>query len=249
MLAREHDTATRFVDRIVEGARIAGSAKRDDLRRELLTHFDDASATGEPVEEALRRFGPEAAIAGSLRRVYRLDLLLLHLARIAAATTASLAVALLVQTAANLRLDLRADVWRLAPGFSRAAGASAALVLVFVAAFETMRRPFSLARTMFAVASFAAVASGVRLLLGVPAGFVTPTLLVVIGWSCSRLPSRTARTLLLVGAFATALYAIHLVSGVHLAPTRAIVTGAVQVVVWSSTAVILQRIDQLFEWR
>jgi hypothetical protein len=248
MRAGERDTVDALVERLVARAQIPGRARRDDLRRELLAHFDDAGETSESIDQALRRFGPEADVGERLRRVYRLDCLLFHLARIAAALVLSLTAAILVQIAANIRVDPQAAVWSLAPGFSRAAGVSAALVIGFVTAAEMTRRPFRVATATFAIGSCVAVGVAVRLLLDAGlSALTTPALLVVVGWSCSRCGSRAGRTLLLFAAFAAAIDASHLVVGVHLAASRAMLSGAALVAVWASTAGIFSRFDHLLE--
>jgi hypothetical protein len=245
----ERDAVGALIERVVARARIPGRSRRDDLRRELMAHFEDACPTPADLDAALRRFGPEWAVAESLRRVYRLDFLLLHAARIAAAIAASLAAAFVIQIIVNVRLDVHADVWRLAaPGFFRSAGTSAALVLGLVTVSEMSRRPFSVERAMYAIGAYVTMWAVAWLLLGVGIGAsVTPTLLVILGWLGSRLASRFERTLLMFGAFATVLYTSHLMLGVALAPSRTVVAGAALVLIWSSTTDILRRLDHLFE--
>ena len=62
-----------LIEKIVAGAHIPSRTQRDELRRELLAHFEDAGTTPETLRDALRRFGSEALITESLRRVYRWD--------------------------------------------------------------------------------------------------------------------------------------------------------------------------------
>jgi len=249
MPPREHDTIAALIDRVVADARIPSRAKREDLRRELFTHFEDVCPARDSVETALRRFGPERAVADSFRRVYRVDFILLHLGRIAAAIAASLLAALVVQIAINVRVDLQADVWRLGPAFSRSFEGSAALVLGVVTAFEVTRRPFNYLRTMVVLGCYFAVWAVIRLLFGAAiTAPVLPTCLVILGWLGSRLDSPVARTLLIFVAFAAALYASHLPLKIDFTPTRAVVAGAALLAVWSSTAAILRRLDRFFEF-
>jgi hypothetical protein len=58
------------VDGDAADARSPSWAARDDLRRELWTHFEDAGTPPDDVREAMRRFGAEAMVTASLRRVY-----------------------------------------------------------------------------------------------------------------------------------------------------------------------------------
>jgi len=243
----ERETAAAFIDRIVRGARIPSRAERDDLRRELWTHFDETGTSPEAIRAAQSRFGPEAMVTESLRRVYRSDYIFLYLAKIVASVIASIAAALLIQVVVNLRMEGDADVWRLAPGFSHAAGLSVAVVLALVTAWEVGRRPFNRSRAVAAIGAYAALCLLLQLVVVHKAGpFVTATLLAVLGYLCSKLGSRPAKILLTFGAFAVTQYGTHLVLRVAFGPSRAALAAAVLVAVWSSTVVILTRFDHAF---
>jgi predicted permease len=60
-----------FIDRIVAASGIDNAADRESLRRELLTHFEDAGTTPDALRAALRRFGGERAIADALRQAHQ----------------------------------------------------------------------------------------------------------------------------------------------------------------------------------
>jgi predicted permease len=92
-----------LIERIVARARIGDPDARDDLRRELRAHFEDAGRSPGAVDEAVRRFGDESAVAASLRRVH------------SRGYASGIAKAL-----SELRQDLRFGVRMLArsPGFS-----------------------------------------------------------------------------------------------------------------------------------
>jgi hypothetical protein len=243
----EHETVSALIDRVVAGARVPSRAEREDLRRELWTHFEDAGASPESVRSALERFGAEAMITESLRRVYRRDYVLLYLLKVAASLIASVAAALVIEALANLRVEAQTEAWRLAPGFTRGAGLSVGVVLGLVTAWEVGRRPFNRSRAAVAIGTYTAVCLLVQFLFLESAGaFVTPTLLVVLGYLCSRLESRPAKWLLTFGAFAAAMYGTHLVLSVTFGVTRALAAGAVLLVVWSSTGTILARLDHAF---
>jgi hypothetical protein len=235
------------IERIVTCARVPGQARRDDLRRELWTHFEEVGGSIDATREALRRFGADAEIGESLRRVYHWEYALWYSARIAASIVASLAAALLIQVAVNLRLELQAEVWRLAPGFSRAAGMSVAVVLGLITLWEAARPPVSRSRAVVAIAACGALGVIVRVLF--PAGvgvLVTATILVGIGFVCSRLARWTSRVVALVGAFATTLYVNHLLLRATFGPSRALMAGLILWAVWSSTVAILSRLDRAF---
>jgi hypothetical protein len=69
---------------------------------------------------------------------------------------------------------------------------------------------------------------------------------VALGYLCSRLESRPAKLLLTFGAFAAALYGTHLILSVAFGPARALAASAVLVAVWSTTDMILARVDHAF---
>src|SRR5437764_5812249 len=164
MRMRDPDAVGALIERIVTRARIPGRAQRDALRRELWTHFEEASGSADSTRETIRRFGAEAAIGESLRDVYRWDYALWYLTKIAAAIVVSSAAALLIQVLVNLRVQLQAEVFRLAPGFSRASGMSVAVVLGLVTLREAVRCPFSRSRAAVAAGAYVAICLVVRVL-------------------------------------------------------------------------------------
>ena len=243
----DHDTVAAFIERIVSGAQIPSRADRDDLRRELWTHFEETGASPDAVHNALQQFGAEAMVTESLRRVYRCDYVFLYLAKIAASIMVSVAAALLIQVLVNLRLGVGADVWRLAPKFPHAAGLSVGVVLALATAWEIGRPPFNRSRAALAIGAYAAMCVFVQLVFAASVGaFVTATVLVGLGCLCSTLEPLPARLLLTFGVFAVAQYVTHLRLNVAFGPTRAVLAGAVLVAVWSSTVVILGRFDHAF---
>ena len=72
------------------------------------------------------------------------------------------------------------------------------------------------------------------------------TVLVGIGYVCSKLERWPSRLFVLVGAFAAALYVNHAFLSVAFGPGRALIAGAILGAVWSSTFVILHRVDRAF---
>jgi hypothetical protein len=244
---RDQDPVAALIDRIVAQARIPGRRRRDQLRRELWTHFEEAGTSMDAARAAIDRFGAEAAIGESLRRVYRRDYACWCLARIAASMLVSVAVALLIQAVVNVRVEMQADVWRLAPAFRGAAAVTITLVLGAIAVWESARPPFTRARAAIAFTAFAAVCSVVQIVFATGIGVcVNAVGLTGIGFLCSKLHGRVSRRLVLAGAFATALYLNHRVLHVAFGPSRALVAGTVLCVVWSSTTAILHRVDRVF---
>ena len=162
---RDDEAVAGAIDRIVAGSGLPGRAARDDLRRELETHFEEACADPGSIPAALRRFGSETEVAGALRRIYRRDAVLRSAARIAASLASSAAAAVLIEGAANLRLAPAGAIWRLAPGFSYSVPVAVAVALTLVAVREAIRRtrplPSTLAhRSAAPLLAFAAFAAG-----------------------------------------------------------------------------------------
>lgn len=243
----DHENVTGFIERIVAGAHVPSRAARDDLRRELWTHFEDAATSPEALREAMRRFGAEAMVAESLRRVYRWDYAFLYLAKIAASVIASLVVALLIEVLVNLRVEVQAEVWRLAPAFSHTVDLVVGVVLALVTAWEMRRPPYSRARAAVALSAYAAVCVVVQLVFANSVGaFVTAMVLVAVGYVCSKVERRPARLLLTFAAFAAWVFGKHLLFSVAFGPSRDLLTSAVLVTVWASTLLILARLDRAF---
>jgi hypothetical protein len=243
----ERDAVGRLIERIISAARVPGDAERDDLRRELWTHFEEAGTSPETLRESMRRFGAESLVTESFRRVYRFEYALLYLAKVAASVAASAAAALLIEVFVNLRVEVQAEVLRLAPGFSRAAGGAVAVVLALVTAWEVVKPPFSRPRAAAAIAAFAAVSVAAQLLFAVGIGaFVTATMLVVLGCACAKIPRILERLVLLVVGFAAVLYGSHLLQGVAFGMGRALLAGSVLSAVWCSASAIVVRVDNAF---
>jgi hypothetical protein len=236
-----------LVGRLVREARLPGRRQRDELRRELAAHFEDAGAAGDASEEALRRFGDPEQLSAAFRQVYQWDYTLWYLAKVAGSVIASVAVALLIQVVVNLRVELQSEIVRLAPGFSRAAGLSVAVVVGLAAAWEIGRRPFDGRRAALGVAAYIGVCASAQVLFaqGVQA-FGPATLLVAVGYACSRLERRPARLLLTFAMFLVAMFAGHSMARIVVDPARAIAASAVLVAIWTSTIGILSRCDHAF---
>ena len=244
----DHDAVAALIDRVVAGAHIPGRAAREDLRRELWAHFEDAGSSPEARREALRRFGVESAIAESLRRVYRWDYLCLYLAKVAASIVASLAVALAIQVCVNLRVEIDAEVFRLGPRFVYAAARTVPIVLALVIVWEVARRPFHRWRAIIAIGAYGTACALTQLLVpNSAAAFANAALFAAIAYLCSTVASRpSARVLLALGSFAAALWLTHFLEGIDLGPLRTLTASCVLVAVSALTAWIVTRVDHAF---
>jgi hypothetical protein len=243
----ERQLVTDLIERIVRDARLPGRAAREQLREELQSHFAAVGSSPQTLRDAVRRFGDPSGVTQAFRYVYRWNYVVLYLLKIAVSVIVSAAVALAIQVLVNLRLEVQAEVWRLAPGFSKAAVISVGVVLGLVTAWEGVRRPFDARRAMVALVSYGVVWASVALWGGGAMGVFGPaTVLVAIGYLCSRLGLRPRRLLLTFAAFASAIYGIHQVVNISVPPAQALVTSAVLLAVWASTVVILSQFDHAF---
>ena len=121
------------IEPIVEAAQIPSHRRRDELRRELRSHFEECGVTSEALHDAVARFGNTARIADSFRTVYRRDYMLLYTVKVGACIAAATMAAILIEAIASLRLESGADAWHLSPGFAHAAPYGVVLTLALVA--------------------------------------------------------------------------------------------------------------------
>ena len=243
---REREAAGALIERMVSAARIPGRAARDDLRRELWTHFDAAGDTPDALQRAVDRFGADALVIESLRRVHRDEYLLLQFVRTVAAIMACGLAALIVEALANVRPYAHAEGW-LAPGFARGTAVAAAVVAGLAAAWEACRLPFDWRRAAAAAgAYFGAWLLAARLFDIGAALCLMATVLVALGCLCSRFHARPRDLLLNFGAFAVALYAAHLASSTAFGIGRALAASAALVAVWAVAVFILSWFDHAF---
>src|SRR5262249_53335553 len=153
-----HEDVDAVIEPIVEAAQIPSRRRRDELRRELRSHFEDSGPTAEAFHDAVARFGNGAGIGEALRKVYRRDYLLLYLAKVAACMAATTMAAIVIEAVASLRLEIDAEAWHLSPGFAHAAPFGVVLTLALVAAAEATRAPFTWSRALGSLAGYAIVA-------------------------------------------------------------------------------------------
>jgi hypothetical protein len=244
-MAEPIDTIDAVIERLVREARIPDRAAREELRRELIAHFEDAAAHDR--QQAVARFGDDAIVAAQFQRVYRWDYARLYAIKIAAAVFLSAAVALFFQVLVNLRVAFGAEALRLAPGFAKAALVSVAVVLALAALWEISRPPFDRRRLALAIGLYIAVAALGQLLLATAwQAFLPATMLVGVGYVCARLERAPARLLRLFCAFAALMYAAHLSVRVDFTALQAVLASAALLAVWISTVTILSRCDEAF---
>jgi hypothetical protein len=176
-----------LIEPIIDAARIPSRRRRDELRRELRSHFEDVGQAPEAVHDAVAHFGNPARIGNSFRQVYRRDYILFYVVKVVACIAAATAAAIVIEAIAGLRLERDADTWHLSPGFAHAAPFGVVLAFALVAAAEATRAPFMRSRAfwslggytlVFACASFVSPNSG--------GAFVTAAILATIGVAMAR---------------------------------------------------------------
>jgi hypothetical protein len=236
-----------LIEKIVAGAHIPSRTRRDELRRELLAHFEDAGTTPEAVSDALRRFGSEALITESLRRVYRWDYAFFGVTKIAASIVVSVAVALLIELLVNLRVEVEAEAWRLAPGFSHAVAPALALVLAVITAREATRPPLQISRALIALCAYATVCTCASLFLVNASGaFASATILAALSYACAKTTTRTMRVMSTFIAFAAAEYVLHRRLPIGFGPARVLAASVALLTISACTVSIVTRMDRAF---
>jgi hypothetical protein len=236
-----------LIEKIVAAAQIPSRTRRDELRRELLAHFEDAGTTPDAVSAALGRFGSEALIAESLRRVYRWDYTVFRLTKLSASIVVSAAVALLIEVLVNLRVEAETDAWHLAPGFPHGVALAIAVVLALVTAREATRPPLQIRRVLIAVSTYAAVWGCASLLLVNAAGaFGSATILAALSYAGATTSTRTMKVVSTFIAFAAAEYVLHRGLPIAFGPARVLAASAVLLAIWACTAGVATRVDRAF---
>ncbi|HJZ76616.1 MAG TPA: hypothetical protein VKE51_33000 [Vicinamibacterales bacterium] len=148
----EHDRAAAFVDDLVARTRVPTPLQREDLRRELLTYFDDAARLRGTLDEALAAFGAADEVASRLCIVYRAQRVLAHALRITAGLTVSIVVALGLELAVSR------------PGAFRGMAVLASLIVLVLVLWHELvgrrlRPPSATARAARWLAAFLALAA------------------------------------------------------------------------------------------
>jgi hypothetical protein len=237
-----------FIEPIVEAARIPSRRRRDELRRELHSHFEDSGLTPEALHDAVARFGNTARIGDSLRKVYRRDYVLFYLVKVGACIAAATMAAILIEAIASLRLESDVDAWHLSPGFAHAARFGVVLTLALVAAAEATRAPFTWSRALLSLGCYAIVSACALWVNANSVGaFVTASFLATLGVGFTRAATAwTSRVLLTLAAFAVTEYLLHQSLGITFGPIRALAASAILLVLWASTITIVAFSDRAF---
>lgn len=235
-----------LIARIVRDARIPWRRAREDLGRELRSHFEAAGDT----QAVLRAFGDEAELVDELRRVYRRDYLLVCVAKGFISVVAALAVAVAFQLLVSLRFDGAAPLLHLSSGFRMSAATATAMAVCLVAAWEFARRPFQDWLAPGAMASYMGLALLAALIYGFGSAIVLwSAVLFGLGGLCHRLRWREARLPLTVLVFALVIGGLHGTEHTTVDFLRALAASAGLAAVWRSTPAVLDRIDQMFASR
>src|SRR5262245_63068769 len=98
------DDINAFIERIVDAAQIPSRGRRDELRRELRSHFEECGPTPEALDAAVARFGNTAHIGDSFRQIYRWDYIVWYGAKVGGCVAAATMAAILIEAIASLRL-------------------------------------------------------------------------------------------------------------------------------------------------
>jgi hypothetical protein len=240
----------RVIDDVVRAARIPWRRGREELRAELWSHFEESGREAGGLGAALARLGDPAALAQGFRHVYARDYRLFYLGKLAASLIASALVAVAVQIAVNVRVRVGggAALWRLAPAFPKGVMVSVAVALGAVAAWESLRRPFSPRRGLLAVALYLLASLSVQLAFGRGvAAFMAGLVIVALGYATSRLQIRPARLAVAYLAFSIFVYGAHRAATAGAMPLLpALATSAALLAVWAASLAILARVDRAF---
>jgi len=150
-----------LVERLVRASDVADPRAREELRRELASHFDESGDSPEALRDALARFGSAEVVGRGFRAAYRRGRGALYAAKVLASVVAATSVAVVLELVANLRVshDGRAGLG-IGHGFPISVGFALAIVILVVAAWELDIEPLCARlerRPMRLLGAFAAV--------------------------------------------------------------------------------------------
>jgi len=132
----ERRAPSELIERLVRDSNLPSRRAREELRRELESHFAEAGDSPEAIGAALARFGSADAVADGFRRAYRRGRVALYVAKVLASIVASTVVALALQLLVTVAAGHGRHALHLAPAHLRISALSLAVVLVAVAAWE-----------------------------------------------------------------------------------------------------------------
>jgi hypothetical protein len=191
----ERESPAELIDQVLREAGIRSTREREELRRELESHFAEAGATSESLHHSIDRFGSPASVGAELARTHRFSRFAMQLLRLAVALSASAGVAIVIQLIANLRVGSAYEAVALAPGFRRSALFSAMIVVALVAAWELdveslcerlERHPVRMLGILCGLAAtIVVVHAAENTILPSPGQAIAASAVVVVIWTCT----------------------------------------------------------------
>lgn len=134
---RDEPQAVReLIERLVRESNLPDARAREELRRELASHFQECGDSEGALREAVGRFGNPNAVIRGFRAAYRRGRPVLYAAKVAAAIVAASLVALALELIANLRLGGGGGPVHIGGGYPISAVFAVTIVVVLVAAWE-----------------------------------------------------------------------------------------------------------------
>jgi len=133
----ERRAVEELIERLLRDSDLADPRDREEVRRELASHFEESGASPAAVRDAIARFGSAEVVGRGFRAAYKRGRAKLYAAKVATSVIAASVVALALELVANLRI--RNDgVPALAVGHGYVVSAcfALAIVLILVAAWE-----------------------------------------------------------------------------------------------------------------
>lgn len=240
----ERDRVRALVDKVVADARIPSARERDDLRRELLDHFEDSGSSADATQAAIARFGAPADVVRHLRRIYGLSYLAAYGLKIAAGVILSSAAACLIELGIEIvdhfgRLPRSSELMR--PTLM-----AGAMILSLIAVSEVLHKPFSRQRVAIGVAAYGAVAGAAMWWMPSFSRVALTALALTVIFLARAIVPKLLRPIAVGLAFAAAEYGLHAMLGVALGPVRALTAGVVLLAIAATTAAILGNADRTF---
>jgi hypothetical protein len=133
---RDEPRAVReLIERLVRESNLPDARAREELRRELVSHFEECGGSEDALREALARFGSPDVVARGFRAAYRRGRAALYVAKVMASVVAASAIALALELIANLRVGGGGAV-HVGRGYLVSAIFALTIVVVLVAAWE-----------------------------------------------------------------------------------------------------------------
>lgn len=187
----ESPEVVELVERLVREANLSSARAREELRRELLSHFEASGSSPEALRGAVERFGDTQAITEAFRRAYRRGRRALYAVKVVAAIVVCSLVALVIQVVIGIPFGLGSAIGRISLDPTTTTLYSIAIILVAVAAWELgidplcarlERRPLRLIATFAILLAVAHVTHSVITAMADPAHDVAAGTLTLATW-------------------------------------------------------------------